>query len=242
MPAPPDQPVKRKRSATVTRRYGGIDAAQRRQERQRKLIEAGLVIFGSRGFHLSTVRDVCAQAGLTERYFYESFKTLCDLFDAVYADLRQQLQQCTTAAIMGQGLMPLQPMAIAEATLTAWYTFLHEDPRRARIMLFDAVSISDSGMRGAEATVQEFKSHLRSFLSEQFKDIAQLGVDLDVIIAALAGATVYIAKNWVQSGFVQPITDILRHNMLIFQSLDQHFRQLRQQPDASAGSPPHAAA
>ena len=31
-----------------------------------------------------TVRDICLQAGLTERYFYESFKNSEKLFEALY--------------------------------------------------------------------------------------------------------------------------------------------------------------
>ena len=232
----PDQPAKRKRATTVTRRYGGVDAAERRRERLRILIEAGLAVFGSRGYHLSTVRDICAQAGLTERYFYESFKTLGELFDAVYAELRGQVQQKVMAAIMAQGLAHPDPLAMGEGSLRAWYAFLHEDPRRARIMLIDAVSVSENGMRGAEAAINEFKGMLRTFVSMLYPDMAQYGIDLDVIVSGLAGATIYIAKNWTQSGFTYSLDEILAHNMLIFRSLDGVYKQMRAQPAAPAAS------
>ncbi|TAK94220.1 MAG: TetR/AcrR family transcriptional regulator [Aquabacterium sp.] len=215
-----DRPAKKKRAPTVTRRYGGVDAAERRRERQRKLIDAGLEVFGTRGYHLSTVRDICTQAALTERYFYESFKTLGELFDAVYAELRSQVQQKVMASIIARGMAQPDPMAMGEGSLRAWYAFLHEDPRRARIMLVDAVSVSESGMRGAEAAINEFKGMLRTFVSMLYPDMDKYGIDLDVIVSGLAGATIYIAKNWTQSGFKYSLDEILAHNMLIFRSLD----------------------
>lgn len=225
-----DRPAKtKKRAATVTRRYGGVDAAQRRRDRQHKLINAGLEVFGTRGYHLTTVRDICIQAGLSERYFYESFKTLGELFDAVYAELRGQVQQKVMASIIERGMATPDGLAMGEGSLRAWYAFLHEDPRRARIMLIDAVSVSDSGMRGAEAAINEFKGMLRTFVSMLYPDMDKYGIDLDVIVSGLAGATIYIAKNWTQSGFKYSLDDILAHNMLIFRSLDGVYQQMRDQ-------------
>ena len=219
------QPIRR-RASVVTRKYGGVDAAERRRERQRKLIDAGLQTFGTRGYHLSTVRDVCTEARLTERYFYESFKSLGELFDAVYAELRNLMQQRVMAAVIAQGLMPSDPLTMGESSLRAWYGFLHEDPRRARIMLIDAVSVSDSGMRGAESAINEFKGMLRTFVSLLYPDAARFGLDMDVMIAGLAGATIYTAKTWTQSGFKHSIDEILLHNMLLFRSLDTVYKQM----------------
>jgi AcrR family transcriptional regulator len=222
-----DALAKKKRAATVTRRYGGVDAAERRRERQRKLIDAGLAVFGERGYHLSTVRDICSTAGLTERYFYESFKTLGELFDAVYAELRGQMQQQVMAAVIAQGMAQPDPMAMGESSLRAWYAFLHEDPRRARIMLVDAVAVSESGMRGAEAAINEFKGMLRTFVSMLYPNFERHGLDMDVVVSGLAGSTIYIAKNWVQSGFKHSLDEILLHTMLIYRSLDGIYQQMQ---------------
>lgn len=234
-----DAPTKRRRASTVTRRYGGVDAAERRRERQRRLLDAGLEVFGVRGYHLSTIRDICTEAGLSERYFYESFRTLGDLFDAVYAELRAQLQQRSMAALFACGMAQADPLQLGEASLRAWYEYLQEDPRRARIMLIDAVAVSDSGMRGAEAAINEYKGMLRTFVSLLYPDFHTLGYDMDVVVAGLAGATIYTLKTWVQSGFKLPLDDILRHNMLILRNLDAHYRmhQAVDTAQAESGAP-----
>jgi AcrR family transcriptional regulator len=233
----PDTQTKKKRATTVTRRYGGVDAVERRRDRQRRLIDAGLAVFGERGYHLSTVRDICSQAGLTERYFYESFKSLGELFDAVYGELRVQLQQRVMESVIARGLSQPDPMAMSEGSLRAWYTFLHEDPRRARIMLIDAVSVSESGMRGAEAAINEFKGMLHTFVSMLYPDLERHGLDMDVVVSGLTGATIYIAKNWAQTGFKHSLDEILMHNMLIYRSLDAVYKQMGGQQTKSGKKP-----
>lgn len=232
----PNPSVKKKRAATVTRRYGGVDAAERRRERQRKLIDAGIEVFGTRGFHLSTVRDICSQAGLTERYFYESFKTLGELFDAVYAELRGMVQQRVMTSVIAKGLAQPDPLAMGESTLRAWYAFLNEDVRRARIMLVDAVGVSESGMRGAEATIHEFKGMVHTFMIMLYPDLEKAGVDMDVIVSGLVGATIYIAKTWTQSGFKHSLDEILRHNMMLFRGLHLLHQEMNAQRAAAMAS------
>ena len=54
-------------------------------------MEAGLEVFCAAGFQQAKVRDVCREAGLTQRYFYESFTTkealLAAITDEVVTDL-----------------------------------------------------------------------------------------------------------------------------------------------------------
>lgn len=55
------------------RRYRGADADERRAQRRDQLIAAAVQVYGERGYQNATVKAVCEAAGLTERYFYESF-------------------------------------------------------------------------------------------------------------------------------------------------------------------------
>jgi AcrR family transcriptional regulator len=85
------------------RPYRGVEAADRVAERRRRFLEAGLDILGSAS-DLSelTVRGICRQAGVTVRYFYESFTDKDDLvaavFDWVIADIAVTTQAALAAA------------------------------------------------------------------------------------------------------------------------------------------------
>jgi AcrR family transcriptional regulator len=85
------------------RPYRGVKAADRHAQRRARLLNAGLTVLGSdAGVEPLTVRGVCRQAGLSARYFYESFSDRDDFVGAVYdwviADLAATTQAAVTAA------------------------------------------------------------------------------------------------------------------------------------------------
>lgn len=86
------------------RPYGGVDAADRRASRRSRLLEAGLDLLGADvpQFTELTVRAICGQAGLTARYFYESFtdkdEFVSAVFDSVIADLAIKTRAIVSAA------------------------------------------------------------------------------------------------------------------------------------------------
>ncbi|WP_123026839.1 TetR/AcrR family transcriptional regulator [Mycolicibacterium stellerae] len=91
------------------RPYRGIEAAERLDERRRRLVEAGLDLLGGDSAETDlTVRAVCSRAGLTARYFYESFtdkdEFVVAVFDAAVADVAATTQAAVAASPpAGQG-------------------------------------------------------------------------------------------------------------------------------------------
>jgi AcrR family transcriptional regulator len=85
------------------RPYGGVQARDRVSERRRRLLDAGLELLGGTDSPPDlTVRAVCGEAGVTARYFYESFADKDDLvvavFDRVIADIAATTQAAIAAA------------------------------------------------------------------------------------------------------------------------------------------------
>ncbi|WP_310786545.1 TetR/AcrR family transcriptional regulator [Mycobacterium sp. Z3061] len=66
------------------RPYRGIEAAERSAARRSQLMQAGLDLLGSPDDPELTVRSVCQRAGLSARYFYESFGDKDELVEHVY--------------------------------------------------------------------------------------------------------------------------------------------------------------
>jgi AcrR family transcriptional regulator len=85
------------------RPYGGVQARDRVAERRRRLLDAGLELLGGddRPAEL-TVRAICGEAGISARYFYESFtdkdQLLAAVFDSVIADIAATTQAAVAAA------------------------------------------------------------------------------------------------------------------------------------------------
>lgn len=91
-------------SVSGARPYGGVEAADRRASRRARFLEAGLDLLGADVPQLAelTVRGICRQAGLTARYFYESFadkdEFVSAVFDSVIADLAAKTQATVKSA------------------------------------------------------------------------------------------------------------------------------------------------
>src|ERR1700760_3385627 len=81
--------------------YRGVAMEDRRADRRRRLLEAGVRVIGESGWQSTTVRAVCSEAGLTERYFYESFADretlLLDVFDRVSTDAARAILAAVAA-------------------------------------------------------------------------------------------------------------------------------------------------
>ncbi len=82
--------------STSVRSYGGKSAEQRSQERRLRLVEATVTLLAEQGEAGTTMTAICARAGLTERYFYESF---AQREDALLAALDHVGEQIASEAV-----------------------------------------------------------------------------------------------------------------------------------------------
>ena len=112
------------------RPYRGVEAADRRAERRARLLDAGLSILGGdAGPDAVTVRGVCGAAGVSARYFYESFADRDEFVAAVYDWVIAGLAATTAAAVS-----PLPPGEQARAGMANVVHTIAGDRRVGRLM------------------------------------------------------------------------------------------------------------
>ena len=204
------------------RRYGGVDSHERQRQRRTRLIEAGLVVFGEHGYHQATVRDVCRQAQLTSRYFYESFESMEDLFRAVYTDVNRHLMQAT---ILSLAACQPEPEKLAEAALRTFLEYIRDDPHRARVALIDAVNAGEGMNMLAEQASKDFAHLIAGFMQQMFPRLPELGLDALTLANGLVGANTRIATQWVADRCQTPLEDVLRNLLGLFQACISYARQ-----------------
>ncbi len=185
-----------------TRSYGGIDAAERRMTRRATFVEAGLESFGTIGYARSTIKGICGIAGLTQRYFYESFNDKEDLLVAVY---RKLISDIETEA---KGIMEMPgptPEDMALQGLTMFFRRFKDDPRRARVQLFEVLGVSprvDKEYRSAMITLSDW---IRLFMIMVYPALGDTWQKTEIIHTGAAGAVIQIASQWVLDGLETPI-------------------------------------
>lgn len=136
-----------------TRRYRGLDATERLADRRARLVGAGFDLFGTEGYHAVSIRQLCRQAGLTERHFYQSFTDRRELLAAVYEHVFTTVRDATFTAVAEA---PPTLEAQARAGLRTFIRALADDPRVARVLLFESVGVGETLDRRRRAVVNEF--------------------------------------------------------------------------------------
>lgn len=195
------------------RRYGGRGGEERRAERRERLLDAGLACYGEVGYHAATVRMICARAGLSERYFYESFANGEDLLCAVY--LRHlELQRARIAGAMVEA--GPEPAAMLAAGLRAFLALARENPAGARLQFVEVLGVSPRVDRLYRQAVEDFALLLRNWNSELSRDDPAYRGDPATLAVGLVGAAVGIGSRWLLSGFAQPLEVMLQTLLTIF--------------------------
>lgn len=219
------------KSSDQGRRYRGVSEEVRRAERRQRFIEAGLEVFGVRGYHSSTVRSICASAGLTERYFYESFENSEDLLCAVYAFCIQRVRERVLASLVEQ---QGDIEGMAKQALKAFFECLRDDPRIARLLFIEVLGVSGRVDMMYRLTVEDFANLLiRLSQSLLMEDLPQ-PLEAELLANALIGSIIATASRWVLLGFNTPIDAMVINVHAVFVGAVRHLVSVVAEHKASA--------
>src|SRR6478752_6214948 len=106
--------------------------------RRDKLVAAGVDLLGGEAGPALTVRAVCRESGLTERYFYESFADRDEFVRAVYDHV------CSTA------MSALTSSTTPRDAVERFVALMVDDPVRGRVLLIAPESEPVLARSGAE--------------------------------------------------------------------------------------------
>ncbi len=178
-------------TVAVVRPYRGVSADDRRADRRERLIEAALDVAGEAGVTAVTMKAVCARAGLTERYYYESFRTRDELLAAAAAPGMQEIGRRVVAAI---DATPPDLFARSRACAEAIVSVLAEDPRKARIF---REAVANDALRAQHAAAINAYAAL---VGGQIRNLQGLGDEhqgrIDTVALILVGGTTQALGSW----------------------------------------------
>jgi AcrR family transcriptional regulator len=197
-------------SLQPARPYRGIPQDERRAQRRSQLIGAAVAVYGERGYRHSTVKAVCEAAGLTERYFYESFANSEELliasFNAVTYSVLEEIKQAGRTGGRSR-------VARARAMLHTYFAALQREPRSARVFLVEIRGVS-------RAVDKAFDAALRAIGEQVGRYVMPPEVPSDPLLeAGIVGGVIHIALRWIEDGYspdIEVVTDsALRLGMVL---------------------------
>ncbi len=179
--------------APPPRRYGGKTLQERRAERRERLLDAGLELFGTRGFAQTTIEQICSAARLNPRYFYEQFPTREALLAEVYTRHVAAVAREVVAAVQSASPDPLERLG---AGLRAFLDGSLADERAARINYFEVVGVSPELERRRRRALGEYADLIAAQM-ETLASAAPIPVhDRRLAAIAVVGATDGLVIDW----------------------------------------------
>ena len=189
------------------RPFLGESAATRVQNRRQTLLDTAFVKASESGWKGLSIHQLCQDAGLNKRYFYESFKDLDALAAALINDLTGQLVQVGQSAVFsglqeGKETLPLAPQA-----LRASIGWLVDDPRRARI-LFSLANDNPGALKHRQDVIKTLAQTLSAF-SIEYHQADEPHVIAKVGSAMLIGGTIEIVVSWLDGNLEVSLDELV---------------------------------
>lgn len=173
---------------------------QRQEVRRARFIEAAIAVYGENGYRHSGVKQVCERAGLTQRYFYESFSHSDELLIACYEQINKELLEEFSRAREAAGE---DRRARSKAMLLAYFQALQAQPNAANVFLVDIRGISPAVDQAIEQALSEFSRNIaRSLLLSDTpaNEFLQAGV---------LGGIIHIALHWIAKNYTPGIDEVV---------------------------------
>jgi AcrR family transcriptional regulator len=160
-------------------RWSGVPLEDRQVLRRDELIAAGVQLLGGDGGPAVTVRAVCREAGLTERYFYESFTERDEFVRAVYDD------------VCARAMSALMSATTPREAVERFVALMVDDPVRGRVLLL-APAVEPVLVRSGAEWMPSFIDLLRRKLTQIGDPVRQKMIATSLIGGLTALFTAYL--------------------------------------------------
>lgn len=184
------------------RPFLGETAETRVENRRNILIQRAFELIANDEWRKSSIAQICRDVQLNKRYFYESFKNLEELENAVVSQLTSELIGIALTNSSDPDSKALETEQLAQHVLKACLSWFLEDKRRASV-LFNNATDNEHARKQREFIINQFGQTLASFgieyhqprnksidITESHQTIAKLGS------AFMIGGTIESTMNW----------------------------------------------
>ena len=181
------------------RTYAGESLEDRQAKRRLQFIEAAYELFGTIGFRQTTVRNLCKQAGLTDRYFYESFQSIEQLLAEVY---QREIRHIETEVLtsISENINHASIKTLIEQTLEVFFA-VAEKPKTAKIVWFEVLGVSETIDQLYISTIQNFANLFAQLSMNIYPDLKIPNAEVTTIAIGVIGAISQTTSLWYLSHY-----------------------------------------
>ena len=184
--------------AQTEKRWGDKTADERRAKRRAQIMQAAISVYGATGFRTASVKAVCHKAGLTERYFYESFTNGEDLLKQCFLEVNRALVVRMRDAAVQDGRAPLDRI---RAALLVYFQQIKENPAGSRVFLIEIASVSAATDALVSQSLDEFGVLLLDVLAVDRPPSP-------LLLRGVIGGGLHIARAWIGTNYAESVESV----------------------------------
>lgn len=172
----------------------GRTLAERREDRRAALMASALDLFAAKGYAATTVEEICRQANVSTRNFYEEFDNRL----AVLSGLTDEIAGRALEALVAVEVEP-GPHFVARRTRARVSALVHtfvDDPRVARVMFIESVSGQAQDPELLNGTLQRFPRWLAAFWRDHLDSLGVPPARQKALALGLVGAVAALLVDW----------------------------------------------
>ncbi|MEV4239425.1 MULTISPECIES: TetR/AcrR family transcriptional regulator [unclassified Nocardia] len=186
------------------RSYGGLSKQQRVAQRQARLIDAALELFGTQGYAATSIERLCAVANVSTRSFYEDMGSREALLIALVNRITSHAVERALESMAKTAGQPLSTRVVD--AFRAYLEVTCADHRSARVCYVEVVGVSSA--------VEDWRRQQRRLLSSLLISEAERAVErgetkarrFDLFALAVIGAVNSLAQELVRT--THPDTEV----------------------------------
>ncbi|RMI34895.1 TetR/AcrR family transcriptional regulator [Nocardia stercoris] len=188
----------------VRHSYRGRSVSERQEERRGLFEDAALTVFAEKSYAGSTITDVCREAGLSRRQFYELYESRDQLLVEVYDRIQRDAQRVVDEALAGDDP---DARAVIAAAVRAYVTSIAADPRRIAVAFVEIVGVS--------AEIEAHRAEMRRAWGAKIvagvvkrPDLGAPACGWAVAMAGFIGAVNAAVHEWSSASDRPPVADL----------------------------------
>jgi AcrR family transcriptional regulator len=182
-------------SSTSARTYRGMLPEQRRADRRQRLLTAALEVFTTHGYHTARIEQLCSEASVSTRNFYEEFTSKEDVLLTLHEQINSTgLATVTTAMSTLSAEVPAQTRI--NRLLEAFWDSVGSDPRLPRLAYLEAPGATPA----MQVQHQQWIYRWAALIEAEARRAAERGDaprrDYRLIAVGLVGALAGLLREW----------------------------------------------
>lgn len=185
--------------------YGGVIKEERASARREQLLKAATHLIGTKGFKAATVRAVCTESGLAQRYYYETFDNSEDMLIQVYNLHIERIVSLVEKSFATEESL----QGKIRAGLISFFQVAQKDPAMIQIVFHEIFGVSktvDSAyIKGTKLFATIFLQVALPFLGK----VNNKNARFELIAQAFVGAIIQVTTSWMLEGFKRDIDEIV---------------------------------